>query len=904
MSIDKNKRDTQIVGSYILGQTIGEGAFAKVKLATHQITNEKVAIKILDKESLQEDEDDFIRVKREIAILKKLRHRNITQLFELMESERKIYLIMEYCEGKELYDYIILKEKLREEEACRIFQEMIDGIEYLHSQNIVHRDLKPENLLFDSNLTVKITDLGLSTTYTNDKLLSTRCGTPSYAPPEMLRGEEYHGLLSDIWSCGIILYAMLVGYLPFSESDEDINRDKIIDGEYEIPDNLSDEVIDLLHNILQTDPMIRYTIEDIKAHPWFNLLPPKHNPGLIIDYHNIPVDENILEYIQKEYNLNKEEIRENIMNNKFNSNTATYYLTVKKTIRDGKKSISDLQSESFLEYINNEYISLINLPRPTIVKKEENKENPKDAYHDYAGANINERLSFRKSLIIHEDIAIEVQTEVEKNKYELAKRMSEKNDKIRKLIKIENNKEFIVSISHTDRRSLLIRNSSNNEISFNEHLEEIKINDYSNEELLNDNSHSCNYKTNHSFIAENNIDIGRGNEEIIGPIITVGEIGKNDKKKNIQKKIKIKSIGVKTKFPNILQQKNEIKSNNIAIHKRDKKYTKSQDDSKNYKYEISKYSNLSKRVGSIQKITKLNQESLARKKVKVKSQKDLNYLRISSSVKSLSYNYSNFQNDSQELKYLRVARRIPKSVCSPIKSSQNKNRDMKGRLLSVDKQIKIKRYDTSIEKSISNSPTRNISYSPNKTNQIQKNTVKIIPWNIKRKCLEEDNKQFQDYELFKNKINTERDNKLKKVNIKPINIKDEKQLNTDKSITKVIPNNQFETFYKKINFNNLSQHTIDKMVVYDGFIDLSTIIVCDIHELYYRLINMILSNKLFYIQVNPLKFKCSKYGYNFDIEIHKLEIVNTYFMKFKSKAGDIIGYRRMIQNLFNDMKIV
>lgn len=373
-------------GNYLLGKTLGEGAFGLVKCGTHITTGEKVAVKILDKTRMKEEEDDFNRVKKEINILKKLRHKNVIQLYEIIESQNKLYLVIELCEGKELFDYIVDNQKLSEAEACKLFQDLIDGVEYLHSQNIVHRDLKPENLLLDSERNLKITDFGLSTVYSNENLLTTPCGTPSYAPPEMLKGEEYHGLLSDIWSCGVILFAMLCGYLPFSESNEDINCRNIIEGNFEIPDYLSPGVVDLLANVLKIDPVERYDIQQVRQHTWFNLIAPQTCPGIVLEYHKIPIDKTLFSEILKEHfsidnakvismcfesnklimspDLQKEEqldyekicdLKNKIESNKFDNFTAIYYLTLKKQVKDGYNSISDLRSQEYINYINSTY---------------------------------------------------------------------------------------------------------------------------------------------------------------------------------------------------------------------------------------------------------------------------------------------------------------------------------------------------------------------------------------------------------------------------------------------------------------------------------------------------------------------------------------------------------------------
>jgi serine/threonine protein kinase len=346
-----NRKANKHKGPYILGKTLGEGAFGKVKVATHIHTKEKVAIKILDKTKM-DDEDDIKRVQKEINILKKLRHKNIIQLYEIMESKKNLYIVMEYCEERELFDHIVNKKRLTDIEACKMFQEIIDGVEYLHSQNITHRDLKPENLLLDWKKCVKISDFGLSTHYDKDSLLQTPCGTPSYAPPEMLKGEEYHGLLSDMWSCGIILYAMLCGFLPFAESKEEIICQRILEEDYEMPDYLSDLAVDLLKNILKVEPSERYDIAKVKEHPWFNLTTPSLRPGLTFGLNKIPIDSHILELVE-DFGYSREKCKINLENNKYDSVTSIYYLCLRKYIKNGGKSISDMVSDDFLIFFNN-----------------------------------------------------------------------------------------------------------------------------------------------------------------------------------------------------------------------------------------------------------------------------------------------------------------------------------------------------------------------------------------------------------------------------------------------------------------------------------------------------------------------------------------------------------------------
>ncbi len=235
------------------------------------------------------EQADKTRVEREIKILKTLRHNNIIQLYSVISTSTTIYLIMEYASGKELFDYIVLKQRLSESEACKFFQQIINGIEYLHKLRIVHRDLKPENLLLDNRKEIKIADFGLSNLYSKGELLKTACGSPCYAAPEMIAGKRYSGLMVDIWSSGIILYAMICGYLPFEDKNNEVLYKKITDGKFSIPTHLSDQGIDLLKKVLNTDPTKRFNINQIRNHPWFNMNKFTLNEGLLICYHVIPV---------------------------------------------------------------------------------------------------------------------------------------------------------------------------------------------------------------------------------------------------------------------------------------------------------------------------------------------------------------------------------------------------------------------------------------------------------------------------------------------------------------------------------------------------------------------------------------------------------------------------------------
>lgn len=190
---------------------------------------------------------------------------------------------MEYASGGELFDYIVQKQRVKEPEACKFFHQIIAGVEYLHKLNIVHRDLKPENLLLDFKNNIKIVDFGLSNTYKNGETLKTACGSPCYAAPEMIAGKRYHGSSVDIWSCGVILFALICGYLPFEDPNTSELYKKILNGNFTIPKFVSENSRDLIRSILETNPEKRFRIADIRKHAWYNQINlPKITGGIFI----------------------------------------------------------------------------------------------------------------------------------------------------------------------------------------------------------------------------------------------------------------------------------------------------------------------------------------------------------------------------------------------------------------------------------------------------------------------------------------------------------------------------------------------------------------------------------------------------------------------------------------------
>ena len=341
------------VGDYVLNELMIEGALCQIYHGTHIPTGEKVAIKVFNKLKLNSEKNNMVKVEKEISIFKKMFHKNIIKLYEIMETTQRIYLVMEYCDGGDLYNYILTKGHLSERQSCKFFHEIIETLSYLHSMQIAHRDIKPENFLLDTSgksISLKLIDFGISNNY-NGNLLNTSCGTSAFAAPEMYKGEKYNGLLCDIWSAGIVLYAMVFGYLPFSDENEQRNINNIIKGNYEIPEEANDDLRELLSHIIEINPDKRYNLEQIKNHKWYNIVNNNPIPGIDIDKYKIPIDERIINVCQA-YGYDKEKINESVSGNFYDNNTSIYYIIVAKFIRERYDSISDLFSQDYLDYIN------------------------------------------------------------------------------------------------------------------------------------------------------------------------------------------------------------------------------------------------------------------------------------------------------------------------------------------------------------------------------------------------------------------------------------------------------------------------------------------------------------------------------------------------------------------------
>eukprot|EP00761_Pharyngomonas_kirbyi_P008524 gb/GECH01008536.1/.p1 GENE.gb/GECH01008536.1/~~gb/GECH01008536.1/.p1 ORF type:complete len:428 (+),score=109.33 gb/GECH01008536.1/:1-1284(+) len=261
----------RVIGKYELGKTLGQGTFSKVKYGTDKDGEQAYAIKVVDRKQVLKENMEH-QLKREIAIMKILKHQNVVDLVEVLQTKKHIYIILELVTGGELFDRIVKAKRFDEDTARRYFQQLILGLEYCHSQGIAHRDLKPENLLLDDKDTLKISDFGLSALSEGRdgqrRMLTTTCGTPNYVAPEVLEEKGYDGKMADVWSAGVILYVMLAGYLPFDDPTMKGLFSKISKGNFKFPKHFSPQAKALIKKMLVVDPRKRITISEIKEDPW------------------------------------------------------------------------------------------------------------------------------------------------------------------------------------------------------------------------------------------------------------------------------------------------------------------------------------------------------------------------------------------------------------------------------------------------------------------------------------------------------------------------------------------------------------------------------------------------------------------------------------------------------------
>ncbi|XP_069501230.1 serine/threonine-protein kinase MARK2 isoform X10 [Ambystoma mexicanum] len=315
--------DQPHIGNYRLLKTIGKGNFAKVKLARHVLTGKEVAVKIIDKTQL--NSSSLQKLFREVRIMKVLNHPNIVKLFEVIETEKTLYLVMEYASGGEVFDYLVAHGRMKEKEARAKFRQIVSAVQYCHQKLIVHRDLKAENLLLDADMNIKIADFGFSNEFTFGNKLDTFCGSPPYAAPELFQGKKYDGPEVDVWSLGVILYTLVSGSLPFDGQNLKELRERVLRGKYRIPFYMSTDCENLLKKFLILNPSKRGTLEQIMRDRWMNVgheddeLKPYVEP--VPDYKDPRRTE-----LMVTMGYTREEIQDSLIGQKYNEVMSTYLL--------------------------------------------------------------------------------------------------------------------------------------------------------------------------------------------------------------------------------------------------------------------------------------------------------------------------------------------------------------------------------------------------------------------------------------------------------------------------------------------------------------------------------------------------------------------------------------------------
>ncbi|XP_038587409.1 serine/threonine-protein kinase MARK2 isoform X5 [Micropterus salmoides] len=316
--------DQPHIGNYRLLKTIGKGNFAKVKLARHVLTGKEVAVKIIDKTQL--NSSSLQKLFREVRIMKMLNHPNIVKLFEVIETEKTLYLVMEYASGGEVFDYLVAHGRMKEKEARAKFRQIVSAVQYCHQKCIVHRDLKAENLLLDADMNIKIADFGFSNEFTLGNKLDTFCGSPPYAAPELFQGKKYDGPEVDVWSLGVILYTLVSGSLPFDGQNLKELRERVLRGKYRIPFYMSTDCENLLKKFLILNPSKRGSLEQqIMRDRWMNV---GHEDEELKPYIEPPPDykDPRRTDMMLQMGFSQEEIQDSLVNQKYNDVMAAYLL--------------------------------------------------------------------------------------------------------------------------------------------------------------------------------------------------------------------------------------------------------------------------------------------------------------------------------------------------------------------------------------------------------------------------------------------------------------------------------------------------------------------------------------------------------------------------------------------------
>jgi len=311
------------IGNYTFSKTLGQGNFAQVKLAKHKLTGLEAAIKIIDKTQL--DEKKLAKLHREVRIMKLLHHPNTVKLYEVIETKHTLFLVLEYINGGELYDYLVAHGRMKEKDARAKFRQILNAVSYCHRKHVIHRDLKAENLLLDENFDIKVADFGFSNWFEFEGQLDTFCGSPPYAAPELFQGRKYVGPEVDVWSLGVILYVLCTGCLPFDGKDLKEMREVVCRGRYKIPFYLSDPCEKLLRKFLVRDPTKRATLDHVADDSWLN----EGYEGSCLwqaDDIDVKEDDEIIRIMETKFGISRDQTLKSLREDVYDDIGAIYHL--------------------------------------------------------------------------------------------------------------------------------------------------------------------------------------------------------------------------------------------------------------------------------------------------------------------------------------------------------------------------------------------------------------------------------------------------------------------------------------------------------------------------------------------------------------------------------------------------
>ena len=607
-----NQEKPYRVGNYLIKNTLGSGTFGKVKLGIYIPTKEKVAIKIIEKSKMTE-KDDLVRLEREFEMLAQFNHPNLIMVSEIFESDNNYYTVMDYCEEGELFNYIVKNKYLSEEESAFFYYQLINGLEYIHSLGIVHRDLKPENLLLTKDHILKIIDFGLSNYFKEgqSRYLYTPCGSPCYASPEMVTGNSYDGIMIDVWSTGIILFAMLCGYLPFEDKNNEKLFKKIAECKIEYPEYISEEAKDLMKQIIVPNPKERITINDIKKHNFYKrgkqLFDKEFTIQFIsdVDFTNNKNKENDKKEDNKSNNVNVSGIRfidkiENL-DTKDNTDEAKSNLN-KKEEKEEKEDIYQNKNDKKKEAI--------------IIENNSINIDEQDLINDSFPLDSDNNLHINKNSKIKNDSN---ENSIYKNNNNVLN-----NIDINDIINKDENINNYINNNNNDNQNININNSNISIKNKNEYIINGNNNIFiSNEESIIGNNHTSNAGENIKIIEENSNVNNNENEniKIIDENNISDKINDNNKDINGLNSNKIMKMNKKISIDDI--KNNNVKKRKKKIKIKNKNINNNNNNSINNKqYKISEISNENREenINSMEKnVINKNNENKRNEKIKNKA---------------------------------------------------------------------------------------------------------------------------------------------------------------------------------------------------------------------------------------------------------------------------------------------